>query len=112
MKPVPTKDATHKFAKPANWDDEANGKCGDLSVRVQKFGATELIECVSTWAPTEAELILLLRGGVVVLSIVGTQPPVAVTAEDCPHMVFDDSTAPLPDEDSLGREPEAGNDGG
>ena len=110
MKPVPTEDATHKFAKPVNWDDEKDGTCGDLSVRVQKYNNTERIEFISTWAPSEAELALLARGGVVVLSVIGSQPPVALWVEECPHKVADISTAPLPDEDALKRESEDGYD--
>ncbi len=111
MKPVPTKDATHQFIKPEKWDEDKDGNCGALSVRVQKFKETERMECISTWAPSEAEIVMLARGGVVILSVVGAQPPVGLWVEECPHKIADDSAAPL-DEDTLAREPEAANDGG
>ena len=96
MKPVPTKDATTRYAKPETWDDAKDGPCGVLSVRKQPFGTSGRTECVSTWQPTPEELALLNKGGVVILSVIGQQPPVALWVEEY-HIVADDSTAPLPE---------------
>lgn len=102
MKPVPTKDATHNYGPPVSWNQKLDGACGILSVRMQPFGKTERMECISTWKPSAAEIKLLVGGGVVILSVVaGVQPPVAVWAEAASH-----------DEDNLEREPGGTNDGG
>ena len=50
---------------------------GDLSVRCVDG------VLISAWKPTESELATLMRGGLVVLSIMGTrQPPVSLTTWD------------------------------
>ncbi len=86
MKPTNTRDATHLFAKPANWDDEADGPCGDLQVRAETFGERSIVELISTWKPTEHELAHLNRGGVVEIGICATtQPPMRAYVVDASH---------------------------
>lgn len=67
--------ATHRLGAPKDWDKEANGKCGRLSVRVVDGVFS------SAWEPTPAELEMLNAGASVVLHVVGGQPPVALTVE-------------------------------
>lgn len=81
MRSVQIKDSAHNYGAPEHWDATRDGECGVLSVRVQEFGANKLRECVSAWRPTSEELALLVRGGVVILSIIGGQPPVMLTVE-------------------------------
>ena len=104
MRPIPTRDATHVFTKPQTWGTETtDGVCGDLSVRVQRYNGGERMECVSTWQPSPDELALLNKGGVVLLSIIGKQVPVAINVEPFDLPIADTSTA-APDEDHLDRE--------
>lgn len=70
--------ATEKLLAPRNWDHERYGKCLDLWVRVEDG------LCSSAWEPTPDELARLNAGGSVVLTIVGGQPPVALSVEDEP----------------------------
>ena len=79
MKPVKTRDATADFSKPNAWDDNRNGPCGTLSVRVESKGDYGYF--YSTWRPTEHEIWALDAGGVVVLTGVGGQPPGALSVE-------------------------------
>ena len=82
MKPVETVGETHSYGPPAAWDQHRDGPCGILSVRMQPFNNGPHKECVSTWKPNQEELMKLLAGGVVILSIVmPVQPPVAVMVE-------------------------------
>lgn len=105
MKPVPTRDATHNFQKPLEWGtDPTDGECGELSVRVQHYNGGNRMEFVSTWQPSQAELVMLNNGGVAVLSIIGVQAPVAISVEPYPFKIADTSAAPALDEDSLDRE--------
>jgi hypothetical protein len=105
MKPVPTRDATHNFQKPDKWGTEpGDGACGELSVRAQRYNGGARMEFVSTWQPSPDELEMLKAGGVAILSIIGVQPPVAISVEPYPFKVADTSAAPALDEDSLDRE--------
>lgn len=81
MRSVQIKNSTHNFGAPENWDPAKDGTCLVLPVRVQEFGENKLPECVSAWQPSPEELALLTRGGVVILSIIGRQPPVMLTVE-------------------------------
>ena len=67
---------THNFSKPKNWDDERDGRCGTLPVRVEEVGLYNYH--YSTWKPDAEELALLNAGGAVELCCVGQQPPVSV----------------------------------
>ena len=75
MIPKRIANATHVFGPPADWDDERDGTCSKLVVRI----AGETI--MSAWEPTPAELALLNAGGSVVLHIWGALQPVALTVE-------------------------------
>lgn len=75
MIPVRIAGTTHTMKAPKNWDEQKDGKCVDLHVRVED-GC-----CLSAWEPTPAELEMLNRGGKVVLSVVGGQPPVWLSVE-------------------------------
>ncbi len=76
MIPKRIADATHFLGAPKNWRPEANGQCSHLAVRVVEDNVWQ-----SAWEPTPRELELLNAGGAVVLSIVGGQPPVALSVE-------------------------------
>lgn len=83
MRPTATRGATNNFQKPANWDDEKDGVCGDLQVRMQAHGERSLCEMVSTWKPDAADLAHLNRGGVIELCITSTgHPPVGMVIVD------------------------------
>lgn len=73
------KGATHRLAKPENWNDK-NGTCGHLHVRAVPHGA--LVRYESAWEPTPEELAILQAGGSIVVSVIGGQPPIAVYAEE------------------------------
>lgn len=95
MKCVKVHDQNTNFGKPHNWDDERDGPCGVLPVRVESVGVYNYH--YSNWKPDAEELKLLRRGGVVELCCVGTQPPVsvAVVAEHKPPGPTS-SPAPVP----------------
>ena len=75
MRPAAISGATHTFSAPKGWDESVSGPCADLDVR-----RTDDI-CESAWRPTAEELAALNAGGVVVLSIMGGQPPVMLSVE-------------------------------
>lgn len=75
MTPRIIRGADLKFARPAGWDESEHGHCGDLHARV----TGNLIE--TAWQPSADELVLLNQGGVVILGIVGSQPPVSLQVE-------------------------------
>ena len=76
MKPVDIKGATAGFTKPRTWNDDRDGPCGVLPVRVEQEGVYNYH--YSAWKPDAEELKLLNRGGVVELCCIGIQPPVSV----------------------------------
>ena len=76
MRPVKVKGQNADFAKPRSWDDERDGPCGTLPMRVEPEGVYNMHN--SNWKPDAEELRLLNRGGVVELCCVGIQPPVSV----------------------------------
>lgn len=80
MLPVPTKNATHSYGPPPNWNEETMGKCGHLSVRAQE-GKGGVLESVSTWKPTLEEINYLQEGGSVILTVCGKQPAVSLHVE-------------------------------
>jgi hypothetical protein len=81
MRPTHTRGTNKTFVKPKGWNDELDGDCGDLEVRIQPFGK-RLIEFVSTWKPSAEEIAHIVRGGVIELFIVGSQPPVGLLVVD------------------------------
>ncbi len=68
--------ATHYLGAPKNWDTEKDGTCHGLAVRLVEDNVWQ-----SAWEPTPAELEVLNSGALVILNIVGGQPPVSVTVE-------------------------------
>ena len=79
MIPIETRGATKSFTKPEGWDDEKDGWCGVLSVRVEDVGALRRrSHHVSTWKPSPQEIARLVNGGSIELTCVGVQPPVAM----------------------------------
>lgn len=76
MHPVATRDKTITFKPPTNWDQEADGPCGDLEVRVDTYGDSKIVQHVSTWKPSHAELAMLNRGGVVEIALLVPKQPV------------------------------------
>lgn len=80
MIPTKTRNPTIVFTPPANWNAEKDGPCGNLEVRVDTYGQSELAQLTSTWAPTENDLYLLSRGGVVEVHLLtSAQPAMAVS---------------------------------
>ncbi len=81
MKPTITREATHNFQSPANWDAEKNGPCGDLLARMETGNG--MVEIFSTWKPSHQELLHLQAGGVVEIGLcVLNQPAMQVGVVD------------------------------
>lgn len=81
MRDIETRDANMLLGKPKDWDDARDGICHSLSVRGEIHGERKMIKLVSTWKPSQEELILLNIGGAIELSILSpSQPPVALRA--------------------------------
>lgn len=76
MIPKRIADATHYLGKPKNWDADKDGDCHGLAVRVVEDNVFQ-----SAWEPTPGELETLNAGGLVILNVVGGQPPVSVSVE-------------------------------
>jgi hypothetical protein len=81
--------STHCFKVPGSWDEERNGRCLDLHVRVAEGNA-----CASAWEPLPEELEALNRGGSVIITVYGGQPPVSLHVElaagaDAPTMTVE-----------------------
>ncbi len=70
---------THYLGAPKGWHPDKDGECRHLAVRVVEENVWQ-----SAWEPTPAELAALNAGGSIVLSIVGGQPPVALSVEAAP----------------------------
>lgn len=72
------------LGKPKGWDEERDGPCGSLPVRLEQTedgGVT----MTSAWTPTTEEMLAIMAGGTVYLRIVGaTHPPVMLWAEAPP----------------------------
>lgn len=75
--------ATHRYGQPKDWDEEKNGKCQTLPVRVHDVGGMQCM--TSSWQPTPEELARLNAGAPVHLHIFScVHPPVCLTVEDLP----------------------------
>jgi hypothetical protein len=77
MRPVTTKDATHTYHAPNGWDENLDGLCGSLSVRVEEVGRRR--HYISTWTPSPEEVMALRQGSAIEIRIVDVQPPLAVS---------------------------------
>lgn len=62
---------------PDGYDHKSNGECVGLPVKVDKLPSGMPIVS-SVWRPTPEQLMTLQRGGAVVLTVWGGQPPVAL----------------------------------
>lgn len=83
MRPTKTRGATHNYAAPKSWDSKLDGECGDLQVRVQLHGKRGIIDNVSTWKPSAADIAHFNRGGVLEVSVLTpTQPPIGLCVVD------------------------------
>lgn len=77
MQTIKTKGHNVWFNQPEGWDESRGDvPCGALSVRREPIGPR--VNHVSTWRPSADEWLLLSQGGVIELSCVGVQPPVAL----------------------------------
>ena len=79
MIPKRIRNATHEFKPPSGWTG-TEAKCSALAVRV--LDRDGLVCHESAWEPTPKELGCLIRGGSVVLTVVGGQPPVMLWVEE------------------------------
>lgn len=69
-------DANLDLGAPKGWDAEKDGSCHALAVRKVEDNVYQ-----SAWEPTPTELAALNAGALVVLSVVGGQPPVMLSVE-------------------------------
>lgn len=79
MKPIDFEGAV-SFGKPKDWDEERDGTCGVLPVKIVR-GAGSL-SFLSVWAPSPEERQRIANGENLVLSCVGTQVPVMLSVAD------------------------------
>jgi hypothetical protein len=83
MQPANTRNATDNFIAPGNWDEEQDGTCAMLEVRVERSPREGRYPvCVSTWEPSAEDVIKILHGGHIELHVVGDQPPVMLVVVD------------------------------
>lgn len=75
---VKIKGATANFSKPSNWDEQSEGACGDLWVRVDRYGARK--QHNFAWKPDANDLAILNAGGEIETHIINDyMPPVGVS---------------------------------
>jgi hypothetical protein len=68
------------FGAPKGWDQDKDGPCGALPVRIEPWGPANRRNHISTWRPSPEELAILNNGGYVEVSLLDLQPPMAVGA--------------------------------
>ena len=78
MLPLRIEGATHYLGAPKDWNPAVDGTCAGLAVLMENG------RCHSAWYPSVEELKALLQGGSVILTVVGHQPPVALTVMPAP----------------------------
>lgn len=71
--------ATHNFGEPTGWNSDRNGDVFELFVRAVPHGSTQRFE--SAWEPTPDELAILRAGGLVIVGVLGSQPPINLSVE-------------------------------
>lgn len=77
MRPVEIAGATHVLGAPPEWEP-AKGDCGALPVRLVDDPDTGR-EWKSAWRPSAVELVALMNGGLVLLTVCGDgMPPVMI----------------------------------
>lgn len=70
------------LGKPKDWNEERDGPCDSLPVRVMQHPGG-LVEMQSAWQPTPEELDTLNRGGPVILTVCSkAHPPVRLEVEE------------------------------
>ncbi len=77
MRPVKVERENSVFTKPQGWDEERDGRCGELSIRKENHGPNRVYH-FSNWRPDSEDLAILNAGGVIELCCVGVQPPVSI----------------------------------
>lgn len=83
MKPTDTRDASITFTAPKDWNEDKDGKCGDLPVRVELYGESRIVQLVSTWEFSSGEREHIARGGVIeVMLCTPNQPAMAMAVVD------------------------------
>jgi len=80
MRPIDFEGANARLGQPADWDEATMGKCDVLPCRYEidpDLGP----QFRSRWKPTAEELVTLLGGGCVELTVTGAgHPPVMLAA--------------------------------
>jgi hypothetical protein len=84
MIPKRIEGANHYFGAPEGWSS-SNHACAHLAVRVTGTAGQRI--CESAWEPTPRELELILKGGTIVLRVIGAQPPVMLYVEAPPALI-------------------------
>lgn len=74
MNPIRFEGVNLNYGPPKNWDAEKNGECLTLPVMQTRERGLPLV--ISVWKPTDEERAAIAAGANIVLSCVGTQPPV------------------------------------
>lgn len=73
-------DATRVLGRPADWDPEKHGNCGDLAIRDQVIDGINRM--YSVWELSDAERAAIAAGGRIILSVCGeVHPPVGLMVE-------------------------------
>lgn len=67
--------ATRTLGKPANWDDERDGKCSGLPILDAQLPDGQPV-MISAWHPTPEDLRVLQAGGALYLWVYGRAHPV------------------------------------
>ncbi|MGY3393405.1 hypothetical protein ACVWW6_005996 [Bradyrhizobium sp. USDA 3311] len=76
---VKIRGATANFGKPRNWNEKEAGPCGDLWVRVDRYGPYK--QHNFAWKPDAEQLALLNGGGEIEVHLIcDFMPPVGVSA--------------------------------
>ena len=75
-----TRDMTRTLGPPKGWNEEADGVCDTIEVRMEPHG--RFLRCISTWKPTLSEIAHIVKGGVIELSVLGVMPPVRLDVVD------------------------------
>lgn len=83
MQPARIEDASVALKPPADWDEERNGHCGQLPIRVEKIDGLSFM--FSAWDVQPGEALAILAGGKVRLGISGSVHPVVRLGVDFPQ---------------------------
>lgn len=78
------KGANVSLGAPAGWNEDRDGPCGALPVRVTRTPQNTVNHCESAWMPDALDLQALNAGHAVILRVYGGQPAVAVYVDRFP----------------------------